>query len=118
MIFQTRLIYLAGETWAVVVMMSADNAASWKCVFSDKGDVFGWGNSEYKQLAMVTDHTQISTPTHLPFSGCGHVIKAVAGGSICAVLNGEWSSVLSSMVSVVSCAVLSGECGHLCCAQW
>ena len=60
--------------------------------------MFGWGNSEYNQLAMVTDHTQISTPTHLPLSGCGRVIKAVAGGSICAVLN--------------------GECGHLCCPQW
>ncbi|XP_070208524.1 RCC1-like G exchanging factor-like protein [Littorina saxatilis] len=54
---------------------------------SDKGDVFGWGNSEYSQLALVTDHTQMSTPRHLPFDTCGRVVKAVAGGSICALLN-------------------------------
>ena len=56
---------------------------------SDKGDVFGWGNSEYNQLAMVTDHTQINIPQHLPLTSCGRVVKAVAGGSICAVLNGK-----------------------------
>ncbi|XP_076456866.1 RCC1-like G exchanging factor-like protein isoform X2 [Babylonia areolata] len=54
---------------------------------SDRGDVFGWGNSEYNQLAMVTDHTQCSTPRRLPLTSCGRVVKAVAGGSICAVLN-------------------------------
>ncbi|KAK7475627.1 hypothetical protein BaRGS_00033120 [Batillaria attramentaria] len=54
---------------------------------SDKGDVFGWGNSEYNQLAMVTEHTQINTPHYLPLSRCGRIIKAVAGGSACAVLN-------------------------------
>lgn len=54
---------------------------------SEKGDVFGWGNSEYNQLSMVTDYTQINTPKHLPLSQCGRVIKAVAGGSMCAVLN-------------------------------
>lgn len=56
--------------------------------FSDKGQLFGWGNSEYNQLAMVTNENQINIPRHLPVNGCGHIIKAVAGGSICAVLNG------------------------------
>ncbi|XP_025091347.1 RCC1-like G exchanging factor-like protein [Pomacea canaliculata] len=54
---------------------------------SDKGQLFGWGNSEYNQLAMVTNENQINIPRHLPVNGCGHIIKAVAGGSICAVLN-------------------------------
>ena len=42
MIFQTWLIYLAGETSAVVVMMLfADNAASWKwCFFRQGGCVW------------------------------------------------------------------------------
>lgn len=29
---------------------------------SDEGDVFGWGNSEYLQLASVTETTQVSEP--------------------------------------------------------
>lgn len=29
---------------------------------SDEGDVFGWGNSEYLQLASVTETTQVSWP--------------------------------------------------------
>lgn len=54
---------------------------------SDKGDVFGWGNSEYGQLGLVTEQTQVNTATHLPTQQCGKVIKAVAGGSCCALLN-------------------------------
>lgn len=29
---------------------------------SDEGDLFGWGNSEYLQLASVTETTQVSWP--------------------------------------------------------
>lgn len=29
---------------------------------SDEGDIFGWGNSEYLQLACVTETTQVSWP--------------------------------------------------------
>lgn len=28
--------------------------------FKDKGDVFGWGNSEYHQLNSVTDQQQVT----------------------------------------------------------
>ena len=56
----------------------------------DKGDVFGWGNSEYGQLGLVTDETQVNMATHLPTPHCGRVVKAVAGGSLCALLNGQF----------------------------
>ncbi|XP_046362557.2 RCC1-like G exchanging factor-like protein [Haliotis rufescens] len=64
-------------------------ASTADCVLavSDKGDVFGWGNSEYNQLSMVTDHAQVSEPKHLPVRNCGKIIKGVAAGSACAILN-------------------------------
>ncbi|XP_041605888.1 RCC1-like G exchanging factor-like protein isoform X1 [Vulpes lagopus] len=56
---------------------------------SAEGDLFGWGNSEYLQLASVTDSTQVNVPRCLPFSGVGKVKQAACGGTGCAVLNGE-----------------------------
>ncbi|GAB1606706.1 RCC1-like G exchanging factor-like protein [Argonauta hians] len=65
-------------------------ACSGDCVLavSAEGDLFGWGNSEYNQLAMITDHTQVHTPTHfkLPAS-VGKVREVASGGSICGFLN-------------------------------
>ena len=29
------------------------------CYCAEKGDIFGWGNSEYNQLAVVTEETQV-----------------------------------------------------------
>ncbi|XP_050405563.1 RCC1-like G exchanging factor-like protein [Patella vulgata] len=57
---------------------------------SENGEVFGWGNSEYNQLSMVTEETQVNIPRHLPITKyCGKIIKAVAGGSVCAILNSK-----------------------------
>ncbi|XP_053310899.1 RCC1-like G exchanging factor-like protein isoform X2 [Spea bombifrons] len=56
---------------------------------SEDGDLFGWGNSEYLQLASVSDTTQVNVPRHLPFKHLGKVKQAVCGGTGCAVLNGE-----------------------------
>ncbi len=57
---------------------------------SDKGDIFGWGNSEYNQLASVAeDSTQVNVAKHLPFKDIGHVTKVAAAGSMCALLNGK-----------------------------
>lgn len=58
---------------------------------SSEGAVFGWGNSEYLQLASITDSTQVSVPQSLPFSGVGKVKQAACGGTACAVLNEEGS---------------------------
>ncbi|XP_072029924.1 LOW QUALITY PROTEIN: RCC1-like G exchanging factor-like protein [Amphiura filiformis] len=54
---------------------------------SEKGDLFGWGNSEYNQLAVVTDETQVYEPRHLPFTSVGKVVSAASGGSTCALVN-------------------------------
>jgi len=52
--------------------------------------VFGWGNSEYGQLSMVTSETQVGVPTLLPVTKTtGRVTQISAGGSSCMVLNGE-----------------------------
>lgn len=60
------------------------------CVLAlnDKGEVFGWGNSEYGQISQVDGVQQINVPSHLKyFDGIGKVVDIAAGGSFCAVLN-------------------------------
>nr|XP_060612913.1 RCC1-like G exchanging factor-like protein [Anolis sagrei ordinatus] len=55
---------------------------------SEEGDLFGWGNSEYLQLASVTEATQVNVPRHLPFK-VGKVKEVACGGTVSAVLNEE-----------------------------
>lgn len=66
-----------------------DIASRADCVLavSESGEVFGWGNSEYSQLSMVTEETQVNVPKHLPIRNCGKVIKVSTGGSSCMLLN-------------------------------
>uniref|UniRef100_A0A3Q2CFD9 RCC1 like n=1 Tax=Cyprinodon variegatus TaxID=28743 RepID=A0A3Q2CFD9_CYPVA len=54
---------------------------------SRDGQLFGWGNSEYRQLASVSESTQINSPRRLPLKGCGKVVQAACGGTQVAVLN-------------------------------
>lgn len=55
---------------------------------TDKGDVFGWGNSEYLQFNSVTSDEQLNIPRRLPISASiGKVLRASAGSSACAILN-------------------------------
>ncbi|XP_029468341.1 RCC1-like G exchanging factor-like protein isoform X2 [Rhinatrema bivittatum] len=54
---------------------------------SEEGDLFGWGNSEYLQLASITESTQVNVPRLLPFMEVGKVKQAVCGGTISALLN-------------------------------
>ena len=58
-------------------------------LFSDKGEVFGWGNSEYGQFRMVTEEQQINHPVKLDLKGIGKIIDIASGGTICMVLNGN-----------------------------
>ena len=58
-------------------------------LYADKGEVFGWGNSEYSQFSMVTDEQQINLPVKLDLGPIGKVIDIASGGSICMVLNGK-----------------------------
>jgi len=61
-------------------------AADCVLAVSDKGDAFGWGNSEYKQLISATDEQQINTPKYLKLN-VGKVKQVASGGTLCAVLN-------------------------------
>ena len=67
---------------------------------SDSGDVFGWGNSEYSQLSMVTEEMQVNVPKYLSLRDCGKVKKVGAGGSICMLLNGRFSDIVLTLYSI------------------
>ncbi|XP_058828794.1 RCC1-like G exchanging factor-like protein [Topomyia yanbarensis] len=56
---------------------------------NDKGEVFGWGNTEYGQLISDSDdNPQINSPRHLSFlKDCGKIVDIAAGGSYCLALN-------------------------------
>uniref|UniRef100_A0A1B0GKG8 RCC1-like domain-containing protein n=1 Tax=Lutzomyia longipalpis TaxID=7200 RepID=A0A1B0GKG8_LUTLO len=66
-------------------------ACSADCVLalSDKGEVFGWGNTEYGQLCNVGGNAQqIHTPVHLKsLKGLGKITDIASGGSFCLILN-------------------------------
>lgn len=68
-------------------------ACSSDCVLAlnDKGEVFGWGNSEYGQLDDAEDApTQVNTPQALTLTkGIGAIKDIASGGSFCMVLNEE-----------------------------
>lgn len=58
----------------------------------DKGEVFGWGNSEYGQLnPVIGREQQLSIPKHLALKlGEGRkVVDIAAGGTTCFVLTGN-----------------------------
>ncbi|XP_073740317.1 RCC1-like G exchanging factor-like protein isoform X1 [Callorhinus ursinus] len=79
---------LAGDLAGVNIVQVATHGDCCLAV-SAEGGLFGWGNSEYLQLAAVTNSTQVNVPRCLPFSGVGKVRQAACGGTGCAVLNGE-----------------------------
>ncbi|KAK6630329.1 hypothetical protein RUM44_004996 [Polyplax serrata] len=61
------------------------------CVLAlnDKGEVFGWGNSEYSQLFEEGDGIQqMNRPIHLKkCTGFGKIVDVAAAGSHCMMLN-------------------------------
>ncbi|XP_019366862.1 PREDICTED: RCC1-like G exchanging factor-like protein, partial [Gavialis gangeticus] len=78
---------LGGDVAGVNIIQVASYADCCLAV-SDEGDLFGWGNSEYLQLACVIETTQVNVPRHLPFK-IGKVKEAACGGTGNAVLNEE-----------------------------
>lgn len=55
---------------------------------SADGDVFGWGNNEYQQLASATNEPQLHTPRRLLLTPViGKVVDLAASGTACFVLN-------------------------------
>ncbi|XP_035207669.1 RCC1-like G exchanging factor-like protein isoform X2 [Stegodyphus dumicola] len=64
-------------------------AADCVLAVSDKGDVFGWGNSEYQQLNLATSQQQLNIPKHINLGSVGKVKQVASGGTMCAVLNDQ-----------------------------
>lgn len=77
---------VAGELVGVEVQQVATYGDCSLAVSRD-GQLYGWGNSEYRQLASVTESTQINSPRRLPLDGCGRVVQAACGGTQVAFLN-------------------------------
>jgi len=57
----------------------------------DKGELFGWGNTEYDQLGggQHNSEMQVNIPRHIPLNDVGRIVKVAAAGSTCAVINGN-----------------------------
>ena len=85
-------------------------------VIPESGSVFGWGNNEYDQLSISGDSdTQISQPRHLPMPAeVGKVVKVAAGGTMCAVLNGELLSLLLLSTSLNPASFIHSHALSLC----
>ncbi|XP_028938294.1 RCC1-like G exchanging factor-like protein [Ornithorhynchus anatinus] len=80
---------LRGDIAGVRIVQLASYGDSCLAVSAD-GHLFGWGNSEYLQLAAVTESTQVKEPRHLPFSAVvGKVKQAACGGTGNMVLNDQ-----------------------------
>ncbi|XP_063616327.1 RCC1-like G exchanging factor-like protein [Cydia splendana] len=66
-------------------------ASTGDCVLalSDKGELFGWGNSEYGQVPMATQHQQVNMSYALySFTrGLGKIVDIASGGSFCLIAN-------------------------------
>ncbi|XP_011632471.1 RCC1-like G exchanging factor-like protein isoform X1 [Pogonomyrmex barbatus] len=75
---------LAGQRIIKVVC-----AADCVLALSDKGKVYGWGNSEYNQLPVQEDNYQINIATELDTQKLGHIIDIAAGGCFCMILNND-----------------------------
>ncbi|XP_042237238.1 RCC1-like G exchanging factor-like protein [Homarus americanus] len=54
---------------------------------NEKGEVFGWGNSEYHQLNSATDDMQIHVAKKLNFPGVKKVLDVASAGTMCLLLD-------------------------------
>ncbi|XP_047530126.1 RCC1-like G exchanging factor-like protein [Vanessa atalanta] len=66
-------------------------ASTADCVLAlnDKGELFGWGNSEYGQVPMATNQQQVNMSYALVkfTKGLGKIVDVAAGGSFCLICN-------------------------------
>uniref|UniRef100_A0A8B9JDU5 RCC1 like n=1 Tax=Astyanax mexicanus TaxID=7994 RepID=A0A8B9JDU5_ASTMX len=86
---ETAIPVLVGGDLAGVKIQQVSTYGDCSLAVSTEGQLFGWGNSEYLQLASVTETTQISSPRLLPLDGVGKVTQAACGGTQVAILNDE-----------------------------
>ena len=72
--------------------------------YIDKGDVFGWGNSEYSQFGNITNEKQLTVGRKLNMGQTGRIMKTAAGGTVCAVLNGKtytWNDYYYNLITTL-----------------
>lgn len=67
-------------------------------IFSDKGEVFCWGNGEYHQLNSVTDEMQIHTSRKLNLPGITKAIDVASAGSMCCLIDGKFLYLLNTVL--------------------
>ncbi|XP_050541875.1 RCC1-like G exchanging factor-like protein isoform X2 [Daktulosphaira vitifoliae] len=71
-------------------IVKVSSSADCCLALNDKGEVFGWGNSEYGQLLLDQNIYQVNTPRALSLNKTvGKVIDIATSGSSCIVLNDE-----------------------------
>lgn len=69
-------------------IVKVSSAGDCVLALNDKGEVFGWGNSEYGQISQNEGVQQINVATNLSYlKNVGKIVDIAAGGSFCAVLN-------------------------------
>ncbi|KAK4877658.1 hypothetical protein RN001_010164 [Aquatica leii] len=62
--------------------------ADFVLALNDKGDVFGWGNTEYAQISTKDGSQQICNPIYLEMcKNVGKIRDIAAGGSFCMIVN-------------------------------
>lgn len=58
--------------------------------FLDKGQVFGWGNTEYGQMTLPGGDQQVASPHYIKMlSNLGRIKCIATAGAFCLVLNGR-----------------------------
>ncbi|KAF7495311.1 E3 ubiquitin-protein ligase HERC2 [Sarcoptes scabiei] len=69
-------------------IISISSAADCVLALNDKGQIFGWGNSEYGQLASATDNAQVNVSRQLfAKNQQDFFVNVAASGSMCALSN-------------------------------
>ncbi|KAK5642811.1 hypothetical protein RI129_008978 [Pyrocoelia pectoralis] len=65
-------------------------AADFNLALNDKGEVFGWGNTEYAQITLRDGSQQVCNPTAIDMcKKLGKIRDIATGGTFCAVVNEE-----------------------------
>ena len=66
---------------------------------TEKGELFGWGNSEYAQFRAVTEEMQLNVPRRLKYESLKgkKVVDVACGGTTCAVLDGKQYTLFSEL---------------------
>ncbi|XP_018573129.1 RCC1-like G exchanging factor-like protein isoform X2 [Anoplophora glabripennis] len=62
--------------------------ADFTLALNDKGDVFGWGNTEYNQITLPGGDQQLSVPSYIDMlKKIGKITSIASSGTLCIVVN-------------------------------